>query len=249
MVSVCPARWLAGFGVVALVSVVANVSGESMYGGVVEGRTFGMFVAQTTLGNIRASESDILDGKVARLWINSIVDALITLGMVYLVHFGRKTLANTQKATDSALLSMRDYTLYIRQKGLGWGLMDFKKADWETKTADGQVKPAILQLALQYYIMQVKDARLAGRRVKVACHPTKAGTGCRDQVAEESSAVVAGNHTFCPKAMWLIHKDLNNTQLWEEEVDRIYELETAMCRAHRVRNESGQGPAFNARCR
>jgi hypothetical protein len=214
------------FGITALASVASVVSNymgskmpehHGMYA-LADAMRFRSQVASTTLGNIYANETSVKAGTVKQLWVNSVTECIITLGMVVAIFFLARRKKKTTKIADDSLISMSDYTLYIRpfKPGcVGLEPLPFGRCHWQWPDdsrhgswvlPDGQ-SPSGFARALAHFIEDRIDAT-----VQIAATITEDGRPA--------------------KQMWCVLDEAENIQLWQEETKQLYLLEKNLQAAH-----------------
>eukprot|EP01050_Picozoa_sp_SAG11_P019927 SAG11_NODE_3255_length_2576_cov_1.721437_2_plen_217_part_00 len=77
-------------------------------------------IAETSLGNIYAEHDAITDGTSTALWVNSIIDAISTILMLFACSKAKKRMAKMTADTDRVCVTMSDYSLHIKPAGWRW---------------------------------------------------------------------------------------------------------------------------------
>ena len=94
-------------------------------------KAFDSLLARTTLGSIRASVEDLDAGNVPQLWILSSIDALVCLLLAALIVVNYRKKAQLLEDTDFSMVSMGDYTVWIKPVDEIKAWPAFKKKDSE----------------------------------------------------------------------------------------------------------------------
>ena len=179
-------------------------------------------VAYLTLGNIYADVEQVEAGTVSQLWVNAGVQAGITLFLVGCMFRLARWKKRIELDTDESLISMSDYTVYIRpfEPGCrGWKPLAYGRCHWEWQDGSEHGKwvlpsgnsPAGFARALAWFIEEQDLPE--DKKVKIAESTPDDGPRADGRLA---------------KQMWLVLDDSENITLWRQEVDLLYKLEAAM---------------------
>eukprot|EP01052_Picozoa_sp_SAG31_P014202 SAG31_NODE_874_length_11319_cov_3.145098_3_plen_315_part_00 len=162
-----------------------------------------------------------------------VVECVIILSLAALMFKLSAWKDHTVRESDDELITMSDYTVYIRPRAFGcrgWQPFDYGRSHWEWQDGSSRggswvlpsgESPAGFARALAIFLEEHPNIP-AAEKVKIATCPVEDSTDVSRQ-------------GLPAKQMWVAMNDAENILLWDKEMQLMLKLEQAM----RVAEETG----------